>query len=67
MKLGTVDLENLSDENAIEVYKSGCPFLTPSLEGYAFLYPDMAPIGVRDIEMQTDEPEVPKKKTKKRN
>lgn len=49
MKYGTVNLEDLPDEIAIEVYKSGCPFLAPLPEAYPILYPDMEPIVVKEL------------------
>jgi len=47
--LGEVNLEDLSDEQALKVYKDGCPFLVPSPEGYKLLYPDAKPIEVSEI------------------
>lgn len=49
MKFGTVNLEDLSDDDAIEVYKSGCPFLVPLPEAMPVLYPDIAPIKVQGM------------------
>jgi hypothetical protein len=64
MKFGTINLEDLSDEQAIEVYKSGCPFLLPTPEAMPILYPDSAPIKVEDIVLEETEtePKPPKKK-----
>lgn len=49
IKFGTINLDDLSDEDAIEVYKSGCPFLVPLPETIPILYPDVAPIKVQDM------------------
>ncbi|MBW6490837.1 MAG: hypothetical protein K0B15_06530 [Lentimicrobium sp.] len=47
---GTVNLEDVSDDIAIELFKSGCPFLVPTKEYFELLYPDGMPFDVRDIE-----------------
>jgi hypothetical protein len=47
---GTVNLEEISDELAIELFKAGCPFLYPTKEYFAVLYPDGFPICVSDLE-----------------
>jgi hypothetical protein len=48
--LGTVNLEDLSDDKALELYKKGCPYLAPTPEGFKILYPDAKPIQVSSIE-----------------
>lgn len=47
--LGEVNLEDLTDEQAIKLYKEGCPYLVPSPEGFKMLYPETAPIAVKEI------------------
>ncbi|MBK6967069.1 MAG: hypothetical protein IPH20_24985 [Bacteroidales bacterium] len=46
---GTVNLEDISDELAIELFKAGCPFLYPTKEYFAVLYPDGFPICVSEL------------------
>lgn len=66
MKFGTINLEDISDDDAIELYKSGCPFLVPVPEAIPILYPDQAPIKVEDIEIKEEKIPQPKKRGKKR-
>jgi hypothetical protein len=41
---GTVNLEDIPDELAIELFKSGCPFLYPTKEYFELLYPKGMPV-----------------------
>lgn len=47
--LGDVNLEDLTDEQAMKLYKENCPFLVPSPEGFKLLYPEAKPIEVTAI------------------
>jgi hypothetical protein len=47
---GDINLEDLTDQEAIELYKTGCPFLVPSPEGFKKLYPDKKPISVNNLQ-----------------
>ena len=68
MKFGTVNLEDLSDDDAIEVYKSGCPFLVPLPEAMPVLYPDIAPIKVHELPPEVAEkPAIKKRDRSKKN
>ena len=47
--LGEVNLEDLTDDQAMKLYKEGCPYLVPSTEGFKKLYPESAPIAVKEL------------------
>jgi len=70
-RIGTVELANISDKLAEEIYKSGCPFLEPTPEYRKILFPEEIPITVKDIQIITQEgpsapPAKPVKGTRKR-
>jgi len=48
-KIGTVELANISDKLAEEIYKSGCPYLEPTPEYRLILFPEEVPITVQKI------------------
>lgn len=60
-KIGVINLVDLSDDQAIEIYKQGCPFLRPTAEGMKVLYPDQNPIEVKTF--QTEKKPVAGKKS----
>ena len=49
MEVGTIELENISDEMAEKLYKDGCPYLEPTPEGRVHLFPDEKPILVEPL------------------
>jgi len=61
LKHGTVNLEDLPDDIALEIYQAGCPFLIPSPEGKALLYPDVVQVTGEGIETVE---KVPRKRKK---
>lgn len=50
-QIGTVELANISDKLAEEIYKSGCPYLEPTPEYRKILFPEEIPITVKDIDV----------------
>ena len=55
LKIGTVELANISDELALELWKSGCRYLEPVPEYRAELFPDEIPISVKPIPNEAQE------------
>jgi hypothetical protein len=60
--LGEVNLEDLTDDQAMKLYKEGCPYLVPSPEGFNKLYPGSAPIAVSKLGNQKPARRKPRKK-----
>jgi len=48
-KRGVVKLAELSDEEAMALYKEGIPYLEPTPQGRKILFPDEKPIEVKLI------------------
>lgn len=48
-RIGTVELANISDELALQIWESGCPYLEPLPEYRAELFPGETPITVKPI------------------
>ena len=49
LKYGTVELANLSDEIALEIWKRGCKYLEPLPHYREVLFPEETPIRVKPI------------------
>lgn len=48
-RIGTVELANIADELAEQIWRDGCPFLEPEPEYRKELFPDEIPIEVNTI------------------
>ena len=46
---GTVELENVSDQLAENIYLSGCRYLQPTAEYFPVIHPDVKPIEIRPL------------------
>ncbi len=57
-RIGTIELANISDKLAEEIYKSGCPYLEPTPEYRLILFPEETPIEVNPI-IPAEVPELP--------
>ena len=56
LKIGTVELANITDELAEKIWRNGCRYLEPTPEYYRILFPDKIAIEVKPI--ITEEQEV---------
>ena len=57
-RIGTVELANISDELAEQIWRDGCPFLEPEPQYRQILFPDEIPITVKNIAAQIIEAQV---------
>jgi len=55
LRFGTVELANVSDEIAEQIWKQGCPFLEPVPEFRAEFFPNQIPIEVKPIILEERE------------
>lgn len=65
LKIGTVELENISDAMAEQLYKDGCRYLEPTPEGRKHLFPNEKPILVEKLEV-VGNPKIAKKQSPKK-
>jgi len=49
LKYGTIELANISDTVAIDLWRNGCPYLEPTDEGRKIFFPDEVKIDVEEI------------------
>lgn len=52
-EIGTVELDTITDELAEQLWRDGCPFLTPNDEGRAKFFPGQKPITVEKLNTTT--------------
>lgn len=71
-KRGTIQLDSISDELALELAKEGCPYIELTAEGKKLLKPAAKPIEVKQTpkpqattESKTEEEKKPAENTKK--
>jgi len=51
MKYGTIELENISDTIAVDLWRKGCPYLEPTDEGRKIFFPNEVKIDIDPIEV----------------
>lgn len=61
LKYGTIELANISDKVAIDLWRNGCPYLELTDEGRKIFYPNEVKIDVEEI----SEAEIPAASPKK--
>ncbi|HNW54379.1 MAG TPA: hypothetical protein PKN21_08935 [Bacteroidales bacterium] len=65
LKYGTIELANVSDQVAVDLWRNGCPYLEPTEEGRKIFFPNEVKIDVEEIfEAKPPATKVPKPKNK---